>query len=211
MKEFWIWPPDGLESLSMIELSVTQEEMKRAAQLAANVRLENVFLTGIQVINSMPRLVGEGSINLKANVSHRCLGHKILADKAIFVEVGARVELRIASENKDSDVDKGPAAIADVTYGVLYRLPPPPIPGSITEDVFAAFARVNGLYNCWPYLRQEIQHLTGAMGTPFVLPTLRVTSKPASKEPEIPTPTGTLPILSAAKTGKKRNRKRGKA
>jgi hypothetical protein len=195
----------------MIELSVTQEEMKRAAQLAANVRLVNVFLTGIQLINNLPRLVGEGSINLKGNVSHRYVGHRILADKAIFVEVGARVELRIASENKDPDVDKNPAAIADVTYGVLYHLPSPPIPESITEEVFAAFARVNGLYNCWPYLRQEIQHLTGAMGTPFVLPTLRVTSKPASKEPEVPTPTGTLPTLSAAKAGKKRSRKRGKS
>ena len=210
MKAFWIWPPDGLESLSMIELSVTQEEMKRAAQLAANVQLENVFLTGIQLVNNLPRLVGEGSISLKANISHRYLGHKILANKAIFVEVGARVELRIASEDKDPAVDKDSAAIADVTYGVLYRLPLPPIPESISEEVFAAFARVNGLYNCWPYLRQEIHHLTGAMGTPFVLPTLRVTSKPASKEPETPPPTGTLPTLSAAKTGKKRNRKRGK-
>jgi len=147
--------------MNMIELNITQEEMKRAAQLAANVRLENVFLTGIQLINNLPRLAGEGPVNLKLNVSHRYVGHRILADKAIFVELGARVEWRIAPEDKEAAVEKGPSAIVDVMYGVLYQLPSTPIPESMNEEVFAAFARVNGLYNCWPYLRQEIQHLTG--------------------------------------------------
>jgi len=196
--------------MNMIELNVTQEEMKRAAQLAANVRLENVFLTGIQLINNLPRLAGEGPVNLKLDVSHRYVGHKILADKAIFVELGARVELRIASEDKEAAVGKDPSAIVDVMYGVLYQLPSAPIPESMNEEVFVAFARVNGLYNCWPYLRQEVQHLTAAMGTPFVLPTLRITSKPVPKDQEATTPTGTLPALTAAKTGKKKSKRRSK-
>jgi hypothetical protein len=133
-----------------------------------------------------------------------------MADKAIFVELGARVELRIATEDKEAAVEKGPSAIVDVMYGVLYRLPSAPIPELMNEEVFAAFARVNGLYNCWPYLRQEVQHLTAAMGTPFVLPTLRITSKPVPKDQEATTPTGTLSALTAAKTGKKKSKRRSK-
>jgi hypothetical protein len=194
----------------MIEINVSPEEMKRAAQLATNVRLENVLLTGVQTINNLPRLAVESSVNLRVDVSHRYVGHKILANKAIFVEVGARVEFRIAQKDKASAVDKDPSAIVDVVYGVLYQLPSGPIPESINEEVFAAFARVNGLYNCWPYLRQEIQHLTGAMGTPFILPTLRIGTKPVKKEPEISIASGTLPALTASKSKESRSRKRSK-
>ena len=194
----------------MIELNVSQDEMKRAAQLAANVQLENVFLTGIQAVNNLPRLVGEGSVNLRISASHRYVGHKVIAGKSIFVEVGARVEFHIASEDKSAAVDKDPTAIVDIVYGVLYRLPSAPIPESLNEEVFAAFARINGLYNSWPYLRQEIQRITGAMGTPFVLPTLRIITKPAIKEHETPTTSGTLPELSASKHVKPRSRKRSK-
>jgi hypothetical protein len=195
----------------MIEINVSPEEMKRAAQLAANVRLENVLLTGVQAINNLPRLAVESSVNLRVDVSHRYVGHKVLVNKAIFVEVGARVEFRIAQKDNTAAVDKDASAIVDVVYGVLYQLPSGPIPESINEEVFTAFARVNGLYNCWPYLRQEIQHLTGAMGTPFILPTLRIGTKPVKKEPETSITSGTLPALTASKSKKSRSRKRSKA
>ncbi len=194
----------------MIEIIVSPEEMKRAAQLAANVRLENVLLTGVQAINNLPRIAGEGSVNLRVDVSHRYVGHKVLANKAIFVEVGAKVEFRIAQEDKTAAIIKDPSAIIEVVYGIFYQLPSGPVPESINEEVFAAFGRVNGLYNCWPYLRQEIQHLASAMSTPFILPTLRISTKSAIKEQETPATNGTLPALSAAKPGKSRSRKRSK-
>lgn len=193
----------------MIEINVSPEEMKRAAQLASNVRLENVLLTGVQAINNLPRIAGEGSVKLRVDFSHRYIGHKVLANKTIFVEVGARVEFRIAKEANTAAVDRDPSAMVDVMYGAFYHLPSGPIPESINEEVFAAFARVNGLYNCWPYLRQEVQHLTGAMNTPFVLPTLRISTKPATKGPEASS--GALPALTASNSKKSRSRKPSKS
>ncbi len=65
-------------------------------------------------------------------------------------------------------------ASVEVVMGALYSLPDAPIPDEIDEEAFLAFARVNGLYNCWPYLRVEVNRIAGSMNLALVLPTLRI-------------------------------------
>ena len=70
-------------------------------------------------------------------------------------------------------------------FGAEYRLPSGPIPENIGAKGLQAFASINGPYNCWPYLRQEVDRLTSSCGHRLVLPLLRVEAK--SPPPELAT------------------------
>jgi hypothetical protein len=177
--------------------------MAAAARVAGNVRLSDVFLTGAQLANDLVREQPEGPVELKATVSHRYVNHKIVAQKVLLVEIGAKVEFRIRRSEEDGQKTSPPRISIDVVYAATYDLPNPPIPETITDEAFTAFARVNGLFNCWPYLRQEIHRLSAAMNIPLVLPTLRIVSdiKESNNKTEV-----LLPHPSAAKSKKIRKK-----
>lgn len=48
-------------------------------------------------------------------------------------------------------------------------------PNDMRPDLFEAFAKVNGVYNAWPYLREVVQNTIARMAIPpVVLPVYRV-------------------------------------
>jgi len=161
----------------MIEVLAERDEMGAAAAVAANVELAEVSLSRIQLSN---RLHECHPANLAVEVSHGCLGHSVQGS-LLSIEVGVVVRF-LAKQGKESESDeKDCAASIDVAYRAVYQLPEGPMPKQIAAAV-PAFANLNALYNCWPYLRAEVQRLTGEMSLPpFVLPVLKIKTKQESE------------------------------
>lgn len=62
-----------------------------------------------------------------------------------------------------------------LVFRAKYGLPEEPVPAEFGDNALQHFATLNGLTNCWPYFRQELQHLTTLMGlAAFTLPSLVV-------------------------------------
>jgi preprotein translocase subunit SecB len=80
--------------------------------------------------------------------------------------VRANLDLRIASEINPS------VASVKIQYELEYRLPDD---FKASRADLAAFAKVNGVFNAWPYFREIVQAATLRMGLPpIVLPVYRV-------------------------------------
>jgi hypothetical protein len=193
----------------MILFKANREDMAAAARVAANVRLNSVFLTGIHAMNRLGQGVSHSSLKLNAKISHKSFGHKVLDEKTLIVQIECRLELRREATGDHPEVDSKPDVDIDVVYSASYSLPEPPIPANFDKNAFDAFAKINGLYNCWPYLRQEIQTIAASMEFPFVLPTLRIEVNSASKNENGTQRVDEIPGSHTSKTKvpKKRNRK----
>ena len=60
------------------------------------------------------------------------------------------------------------------TYLLIYTHPDP---SSLPAESLEAFARLNGVYNAWPYWRELIQTVSGRIGLgPLVVPVFRTTA-----------------------------------
>ncbi len=80
-----------------------------------------------------------------------------------------KFSLKAVSQKK-----KGAKPIVDIqaTFLLTYELKEPEI---FPPAHFLAFARMNGIYNAWPYWREYVQNVTGRMGLPpLTLPVFRL-------------------------------------
>lgn len=105
--------------------------------------------------------------------------------EGVFI-VRANLDLRI----EEGD-DKPPAATVKIQYELEYRVPDD---FKANRADLSAFAKVNGVFNAWPYFREIVQAATLRMDLPpVVLPVYRVPQQPKAT----PTPS-TAPAPSKA-------------
>lgn len=65
-----------------------------------------------------------------------------------------------------------------VSVSALYSIPLEEPPDDLAQKGFEAFARVNGTFNLWPFLREEVSRLCmQTLHIPFFLPLLEVHRK----------------------------------
>jgi len=181
----------------MIEIHTSQEEMQAAAKVAANVSLQSLHLLSAKVENSLPYKGGRAEAAVR--YSHESRGYDLIAPRILLTKAAASVIVKLKGEDGSESNDW--TASIEVVMGALYSLPDAPIPDEIDEEAFLAFARVNGLYNCWPYLRVEVNRIAGSMNLGLVLPTLRIL--PAA------TTEGGATKRAAVKAGSAGSKKRG--
>jgi hypothetical protein len=66
-----------------------------------------------------------------------------------------------------------PTVVIQATFLVSYAIEKPQ---EFSASHYQAFARINGIYNTWPYWREYVQSVTGRMGLPpLTLPVFRLT------------------------------------
>lgn len=122
-------------------------------------------------------------------VSH---GARIVGEQSqdgTFVVV-AGVETRVSPSDDPKAV---PYVQVKVSFEVSYRLPDG---FSATRQELEEFARVNAVFNVWPYFREFIQSTTARMGLPpIVLPLYRV-PKTTQTEAAKAQPTGASPTVT---------------
>lgn len=180
----------------MIIVRASQEEMKSAAKIAKVVQLLNVSLSSVRARNglidalalSTPRQLP----GLDARFGYRVAGHRFATDSTLLVEVAMNLQLlRQSTTTPEKGVSSDvPRTDVEVHYVAHYSIDKGILSNDLPAVDLDAFARLNGLYNCWPYLRQEIDRLTSAMGIPFVLPVLRIQREPAPEQGVLLPPSG---------------------
>ncbi|MDP8256060.1 MAG: hypothetical protein P9M14_09940 [Candidatus Alcyoniella australis] len=168
----------------MYELIAGDREWLAATQVAASVDLLRVDLKRLQIKNRIPTEPPSDKIKIgcdfKLLPSHY---HLIDNENHLLVDVGARIAFRPIYEIDQQSSDKPSSPIVEITivFQALYALPAPPMPVNIGKKGLSAFAKYNGAYNLWPYIRQEVQRLTSSMGILFTLPTLKIRRETLSK------------------------------
>lgn len=103
-----------------------------------------------------------------------------------FFYVIAALEVRITP--KGGEVKRDPLRLK-VEYELKYKVPND---FKATRAEINSFAKVNGVYNAWPYFREYVQSTLQKMNLPpLILPVYRIPSPPS---PPIPSSTSRPPL-----------------
>lgn len=159
-------------------------EYRLSALVGKSVTLLSIRLVGVRVENRLPRPDKMANVPIVPTIQIIGGSHRLDPEGVLSVDAGVRVEFRLQVEGEEHG--REPDAVIEVTYGADYATPRAPVPEEIGEAGLSAFARLNGLFNCWPYIRQEIDRLGAAMGLPFLLPLLRVEPRAAEENEQKP-------------------------
>ena len=170
----------------MIRVEATPDEMKAASQISKAASLQVVYLLSSRSRREVVLRKGDGPSKLDMRLDYEVRKHEIVEASTLRIELHSLVELLVlGSEEELEETDaegKRPADVSiETVFAAEYRLPEGEMPESVREEGIPAFARLNGLINCWPYIRQEADHIAAQMRIPLLLPLLRVeTRKPAA-------------------------------
>jgi hypothetical protein len=148
----------------------TAADYRLASAVAKHVSLTNVTMTSISAKLQKPfKHVLEAMLkgDVPAAIGWRA-AHKLSeAATDLSVIVDFRVDFGKEEQRENSDV------CVICTYTLDYTLDSPP-PDDSRDQLLAAFAKVNGVYNAWPYLREIVQNTVSRMGLPPpVIPVFR--------------------------------------
>ncbi len=175
--------------MQSISLNASDQDLKAALAVTSAVSLADMRLVQAEVVNTMPDWSPSHATQLRVDVDPTESSFAVIGERRLAVRVGLCVKIVPA----EGPANRPQGAVVKVVYVAEYLLPKPPIPPQVEKEGFAAFARTNAVFNCWPYLREEIQHLTTAMGMPVIIPLLKVNigespaPRPMSAENEVVT------------------------
>ena len=188
----------------MIVVTPSTEEMQAAGRVASSAELDAVRLVSVAARNR--GVSPEAKDNaLEAALSFRLVRFGLVPVDRFEVTTSLRLELTTHDRQGQPAAADGVLEI-EVEFLTAYKLPATPIPADVSEHGLPAFARFNALFNCWPYVRQEVQQVIGGMGLPpFVLPTLVIRARKPDSVPDEP-----VAGAPAASSTVKRNARAGR-
>lgn len=164
---------------ALTELAI---DLAAASRISRRVDLREIRLTDIHA-TCQPR--ASGSFPLIPTYDHTCVPTKV---EGGIIEVSCTFRFKVRSSDADADV-----ADASMTYQVIYRLLGD---GPTEQSDIEHFARANGAYHTWPFVRETIYSLTSKMGfPPYTLPVLSFLPRP--KPRTVSEPNSELPVPAA--------------
>lgn len=179
-------------------LTPEPRDVELASMVGRAVRLDAVYLVDARATNRFRGRDIPADTTFQTSFTIIEGRHRLGEKGPLVVEAGVRVEFR--APRGETAAAGEPDGVIEVVYGVEYTLPPGPVPAAIGEEGLRAFARLNGVFNSWPYIRQEVDRLGSSMGVPFLLPLLRIeTKRPAP-------PTAGAPVKEEVPAEKKGRR-----
>lgn len=146
-----------------------------AAAVSRRVQIHDVRLMGCNYkhtpLAAKQRLEVQLSFDVKAHVNTK---EKIVGVVPSFQMIALPVE----------GAEKKPAVEIQAVFMLVYKAES--LEGLKTEN-FDSFARINGIYNAWPYWREFVQSATTRMGLPsLTLPVFRIDAREAKTTPKPP-------------------------
>lgn len=181
------------------EIKCGKDEWSLASMVASNVEIKDVILTGASV-EVDKTLMETGTPKCEVELQPLYDGYRLLEERILVADVGLIVKYLIPSQEGEEQEARNLASL-EVKMSVGYALPPPPIPDDIRLG-FDSFAKHNGLFNCWPFLRQHVSYLSNSIRLPFIVPVLKILHQD-SKQVEQASQTGEQKV----KLGKAAKRK----
>lgn len=154
-------------TMSPVTQKLTKEDLVGAARVGERVSIYDVRLTAqevkLQQWDKVPPLM-----RLQNRAETKRAGKKIIVDAIFNFELA-----------HDTDKSKGsPPVIIRAIFTLSYDVNDF---DSLTESDLAAFGRMNGIYNAWPFWRELVYSTLSRMGMPpLTLPTYRVVEEEVS-------------------------------
>ena len=143
-----------------------------AAIVAQHVDLATVYMSSVTARLRAPHRVVSESI-LKNEVEAKLAWSPAFSVQEVPAVLVVRVPFQVMIAGRAENAL--PLAEVEVELSLEYPLDSLP-PGERRDELFEAFAKVNGVYNSWPYLREVVQNTFARMALPpIVLPVYRVT------------------------------------
>ena len=145
----------------MAETEKTEKpnQMALASKVSKNVEISSVVLTSLHAERNTEDPFQNADIGIHAEAG------STRTESNIVVEIDFTV--RISAESDDTQI-----ALIGCTHKLTYQLSGDP-PDEIENECVEAFGKLNGLYNCWPYIREIIQSSLTRLGLPaFSLPVM---------------------------------------
>lgn len=152
------------------------ESVKAARRLIAKVQLVDVRLVSASAHAGVRSREEAGEVKVYFAHSAKALG---AIREGVFYVLAS---LEVQAVPIDTGTKKLPFQVR-MEVELKYRVPSDL---KVTRVELSGFAKMNGVYNAWPYFREYVQSTTQRMGLPSVtLPVFRI--PPAPKEPTAPT------------------------
>jgi hypothetical protein len=159
------------------------DDLALAAAVARVVELEDVRLVRVQaeLSVSVDELLADECLLVISPIRHSVTYSEENAVLDVEVSVAASL-CRPQQDNNSVPTATKPLATASATCALRYSLAASPPPAELRNNLFESFAKINGVYNAWPYLRNTIHDVTGRLGIPpVVLPVYRVPRRQQAK------------------------------
>lgn len=156
----------------MNERTQQTKSLKRIAPLIEAVRIEDIRLVEAKVKTSIRSADDTGKVKLAIDKS------AIIKEYAVddgMLWVLAKINAQIIPV----DSEKSPVVSVKAAFELRYRLPKEL---KASQEQLNTFARINSVFNAWPYWREFVQNMVARMNLPTVtLPMFRLeeTTKPS--------------------------------
>lgn len=150
------------------------EELRKAAIVARTYALHEVSLAQLSAKRTAP-YGRDPTLRMQLSTSAEA-SHKIAADESgvsVFVEFAVSASIAASSE---------PQVMVTGTFALEYARASKE--ANLDPSNVDAFAKINGPYNAWPYIREVVAAAFGRMGYPrLTLEPLIVNPKPSEEPP----------------------------
>lgn len=150
-----------MPNIQFVPGNISEREYRLAGVVAPHVSLDSITLIGLAAALQQPpkeikALIekGENQIGIRWSTSH------ILGESEL--NVGVKIDFHFEFGKRE-----GTAGGLELTcsYVLDYSLNAPP-PKETRDELLAAFAKVNAVYNAWPYLREIVHNTFTRMNLP---------------------------------------------
>lgn len=151
---------------------VSNEDLSVVRRVANTAALQSFSLIALhaEIMEAPEKTAGNHKLATKVNATGDLLGDQVAA---------VLVTVQVTIHRRESDP---PWAIVTATVRLIYSFSGE---APSKEDV-DQFAKVNGVFNAWPFLREIVQSTTLRMGiAPVMLPLHRVRAAPSKGKPEL--------------------------
>jgi preprotein translocase subunit SecB len=150
--------------------------LKRIAPLIAAVRLKDIRLVEANVKTSVRSAHEVGEVELAIDKS--AIVKEYAADDGMFW-----VLAKIHAQLIPVEPKKSPPVSIKATFELRYSMPKEL---KVSQAQLSTFARINSVFNVWPYWREFVQNMVARMNLPtLTLPVFRLedTTKARRKKP----------------------------
>ena len=153
------------------------ESLKEIAPLIAAVQIRDIRLVEAGVSTSVRSAKEAGEIEFEVVTSADVKEYN--KDEGIFW-VLAQIKIRLIPVEPEKDAVVSVSAAFEIKYSLPKEL-------RASQKQLNTFARINGVFNAWPYWREFVQNMVARMNLPTItLPVFRLedTTKIRRKKPD---------------------------
>jgi hypothetical protein len=179
--------------------------MSDSSALELRQLVASVQLTDVRLIDAVVRTRVRHPTDVATPVLVTTHGTKVIQRLDDGFIIAASLMAQVVSVGEE--LSQNSPIFMNITYTLQYGVENAK---RFSDDVLQEFARVNGTFNAWPYLREYVQTTSSRMNLPpLMVPVLRVGPPQTDKQPQLERPSSpaSVPVTKREKAGRPKRRR----